>query len=640
MKPNLIYLIAAGASDARFYKCVQWCVHSLRKWGKFTDEILVITDQATPELVASIADRAKILQVDVASLHDSSHQRNDFEKFQVARLLIHQLVDLSAYQNVMYLDADILAVNDINPLFAQVNEFRYAREFQPMSAPMFSDLLTDEELAQAKWHRAINSGTFVAPADYLPECLEQWKKILDESPDVHCYDQTALNAAIFRKQFRAKPLPMFSIGYPALAYFEEHFRPQTQLLHYCGNRRKKFVRMQQHYEALLKGESLQVHFDEGKEMTVEATQRPWAGSANGKKEHWVIAIDDRDGIESHALVNQHYAQLLESRGHQLISLEEAKAIKPDVVIHHNYTVDFMENDFLDGVPHIAVRTSDFGAYPVEWAEQINTRYKQLWVHTEWTRQNALDGGIANDLIRVMPHGVETEIFTPKGDEYPLQTEKIFRFLFVGGAAIRKGIDILLKAYGQAFTPEDDVCLVVKDSSSNVFYKDDQYRKQIVAMANDPAKPAVIHLDAHLSKEELAALYRTCSVGVWPYRGEGFLMPALESKGCGTPTMLPNIGPTKDFSTDRTSFLVPAKDVRLPIHKSFKMRLGFEINVSSIRLSEIKPSDLAHAMRLAYESSEEELKAKRAACIVMAHGRFTWEHTGDLMEKAIQEIVQK
>ena len=77
-------------------------------------------------------------------------------------------------------------------------------------------------------------------------------------------------------------------------------------------------------------------------------------------------------------------------------------------------------------------------------------------------------------------------------------------------------------------------------------------------------------------------------------------------------MLPDIGPTRDFSTARTSFLVPAVDVKLPIQKSFRMRLGFEIDVESVHLCEIKPDVLAKSMRLAFESEQETLKAKSAA----------------------------
>ncbi len=258
--------MAVGTADPRFYDSVRWCVHSLRRWGNFTDDILVITDNAAPDLLADITPHAKVLEVDMDALFESGHQRSNYDKFQVTRLLIHEFVDLSFYQTVMYMDADILAIRDINSLFLGVDEFRYSREFQPMSAPMFSDLLTHEELSEAKWCRAINSGVYAAPGSYLPECLDNWKRLLEENPGGHCYDQPALNAAVLRKMFRAKPFSTFSVGYPALAYFNEHFRPQTQLLHYCGNRRKKFARMYRHYQALLEDKPLQTHFELNEDM--------------------------------------------------------------------------------------------------------------------------------------------------------------------------------------------------------------------------------------------------------------------------------------------------------------------------------------------------------------------------------------
>ncbi len=359
---------------------------------------------------------------------------------------------------------------------------------------------------------------------------------------------------------------------------------------------------------------------------------------DNKKQTWLIALDDQSGIESHALVNQRYALELEARGHRVISLDEAKNTTPDLVIHHNYTTDFLSNTFIEGVPHVAIRTSDFGPHPTQWVERINSCYEQLWVHTEWTKKLALEGGIDAHRVRVMPHGVDSDVLKPDGPLYELPTEKGFRFLFVGGAAVRKGVDVLIKAYAEAFGPDDDVSLVIKDASANVFYKDNLYRNQIIEMAEDPTQAEVIHIDGHLSTEDLAALFRTCTIGVWPYRGEGFLMPALECKACGTPTMLPEIGPTRDFSNDETSFLVPTVDVKLPLVKSFRMRLGFKIDVASIHICEVKPSVLAKSMRMVYESEQEILKAKSAACLDMANGQFKWAHIMDYMEKTIDELL--
>ena len=148
----------------------------------------------------------------------------------------------------------------------------------------------------------------------------------------------------------------------------------------------------------------------------------------------------------------------------------------------------------------------------------------------------------------------------------------------------------------------------------------------------------MHLDAHLEPEQLAALYRSCSVGVWPYRAEGFLMPALECMAAGTPTILPEMGPTADFSNHRTSFLTPAKRVQLDYRRRFRLRFGFEITVPGIDLVEVDVRSLRDTMRTAYESDRLTRTEKATAGLAMAHGRFTWSHSVDQVEESLVELM--
>ena len=68
---------------------------------------------------------------------------------------------------------------------------------------------------------------------------------------------------------------------------------------------------------------------------------------------------------------------------------------------------------------------------------------------------------------------------------PLQTDKSFKFLFVGGTIWRKGIDLLLKAYLLAFRANDDVCLVLKDVGAQTLYQDNQTRRLLDALRSSP-----------------------------------------------------------------------------------------------------------------------------------------------------------
>ena len=75
-----------------------------------------------------------------------------------------------------------------------------------------------------------------------------------------------------------------------------------------------------------------------------------------------------------------------------------------------------------------------------------------------------------DMVRVVPLGVDQGIFRVDGPVSPLVPPDTFTFLFVGGAVQRKGIDLLIKAYQSVFTSADNVALVIKGDSSNLFYK--------------------------------------------------------------------------------------------------------------------------------------------------------------------------
>ncbi len=618
---NLIYLTAVGRLDPRFLESVGWCVTTLRQRGRFRDDILVVTDQAPDEFPAALRAEVRLLRAPAEQLCDPAHARGWHDRYLTARLHLPELFDLTPYDQVMYLDADILAIRPLDELFDTGGQFRYGREFQPMTGGAFSHCLTAAEREQARWLRGINSGAFAAPAALLPDCIRAWRAILDRQPDGIGYDQPALNAAILRGAFPARAWPALSIGYPALAYFDQHFGPAATLLHYCGARRKKFVRMKQHFDELMADRPLTVHFPE----TLRAPAvRPLR-----------IAIDDDRGVESFALVNKEYAAELTARGHTVGPLGAAGA---EVVLFHNYTRDFALPPPEAPGKYVAVRSSDFGPYPPAWVRRINEDYDQLWVHTEWIREQALAGGVDPALIRLVPNGINPQVFGPSGPRRPLPTAKRFKFLFVGGAVVRKGIDVLLRGYAQAFTRADDVCLVIKDHARNVFYKERVFRDEILRQAAEPAGPEILYLDDHLPAGELAALYRACDVSVFPFRCEGFNIPALESLACGTPTMVPEIGACVDFSTAATSFLLPATRVRLPVKRRFDLKLGFSVEMDAVDFCEVKPATLAAYLRRAYETPAAQLAAMGRAGMELAHGRFTWRHVVDVMEPVLAELA--
>lgn len=297
---------------------------------------------------------------------------------------------------------------------------------------------------------------------------------------------------------------------------------------------------------------------------------------------------------------------------------------PDVVIHHHYGEHFAEAAFPEVGALAAVRTWDFGPYPPAWVRRIDEAVDRLLVYSRAVRRQAIASGIPAAKVRVVPLGVDDAVFTPTGPAYPLATAKRFRFLFVGAPVARKGADALLEAYRRAFGPDDDVCLVIKDHPHDLFYEGEAIRDRIRAAAADPHGPAVEYLCELLPPADLAALYRACDVGVFPYRAEGFCLPILEAMAAGLPSIVPRFGAALDFCSTRTSLLMPVRRISLPVGRSLAFNtLGFREEVDDVDFCETPIDTLVEHLRRARALSPAR-RARLARAGVEVAGRFGWE----------------
>jgi glycosyltransferase involved in cell wall biosynthesis len=342
-------------------------------------------------------------------------------------------------------------------------------------------------------------------------------------------------------------------------------------------------------------------------------------------------------------VNAEWSARLAARGRfEVVDLPKPTSFSPrpvDVYVHHSYDDEFPTISVPDEGKLIAVRTWDFGPFPPSWVAKINDECDRLWVHSAWVKSQAIAGGVQARKVRVIPHGIDERVFTRRGPAYPVPTTKRFRFLFVGATILRKGIDILLTAYGEAFNREDDVCLIIKDRPGDLFYRGISFRDRIMERARDRRHPEIAYLYRDLSKEELAALYRAADVAVFPYRAEGFALPILEGMACGLPPIVPRFGASLDYCTSASSFQVTAKRINLPINENLAINtLGFTADVTEVDFSEIPVDELARAMRDAYELSPDRLRIKARRAADRAHGRFTWDHTLARIERELADVI--
>lgn len=354
-------------------------------------------------------------------------------------------------------------------------------------------------------------------------------------------------------------------------------------------------------------------------------------------------VGDTDALTAFAMINRQMSGALPDTYRAYITREPHEFVPApvDVVIHHDYTANFSTLPAPPQGHFVAMRTWDFGAYPPAWVKKICAECDQLWVYSNWTKQQAIAGGIPDARVQVIPPGVDPQVFRREGATLPLATTAAFRFLFVGSPVLRKGFDIVLNAYRAAFTSAEDVALVVKDNPRDVFYAKAQAREDIRQFTADANAPTLLYLDIALEPNELAKLYRACNLGVFPYRAEGFALPILEAMACGIPSIVPRFGACLDYCSEATSFFVSAKSIALPVGDTFVYNsLGMAEKISQTNFCEVSVGELSKKMREVYtlwQTDRAAFERHATQGARAARERFTWQHTIQHIERALSKL---
>ncbi len=261
---------------------------------------------------------------------------------------------------------------------------------------------------------------------------------------------------------------------------------------------------------------------------------------------------------------------------------------------------------------------EFGAVPRDWLAEIESNVDELWVPSEYVRQMYIAGGLAPDRVLVIPNGVDLDCFSPAG---PLRdpvgaAAETTRFLFVGGLIWRKGPDILLEAWKQAFAGRADVTLVIKDFGADGVYRNAN-RAPIREWSQSGALPRVELLHDELPPAEVAALYRSCDVLVHPYRGEGFAMPVLEAMACGLPVIVTAGGPTDEFCPSEACWRIASTRKYFPDER-------VETLATAGRPWMLEPdrAHLVELLRAAQANPQQRRERGRAARAAAA--RYSWD----------------
>jgi len=290
-------------------------------------------------------------------------------------------------------------------------------------------------------------------------------------------------------------------------------------------------------------------------------------------------------------------------------------------ISHSWPPDFTAAG--EG-PHAVILPWEFGHPPADWVERIRADVDRVYVPSEYVRAGYLEAGVPPGVVEVIPNGVDLDAFTPAGAALELERRASCTFLFVGGTVWRKGVDLLLDAWEQAFDARDDVQLVIKDFGVESHYRGQTMGDRIRRQAGAP----ILYLEDELPPGQLPALYRAADALVVPYRGEGFCLPALEAMACGVPVIHTGIGPTSEFVGDG-GWAVPAR------RRDLDGQLSGVILAGSGYVHEVSVEDLVAILRAVAAGPGE--RSRRGAAARVGACRHGWSAAAVALEESLARL---
>lgn len=165
----------------------------------------------------------------------------------------------------------------------------------------------------------------------------------------------------------------------------------------------------------------------------------------------------------------------------------------------------------------------------------------IFVPSRFVQRSFIDRGIAEEKLRIVPYGVDLEMFRPAQKD-----DKVFRIIYVGEISVRKGIHYLLEAASRFSEKEVEVWLIgaaLPEAQALLKRYAGRFR----------------HFGV-IPRAELYRYYSQGSVFVIASIEEGLALVQAQAMACGLPVIATtNTGAEDLFSDGVEGFIVPIRD---------------------------------------------------------------------------------
>lgn len=256
--------------------------------------------------------------------------------------------------------------------------------------------------------------------------------------------------------------------------------------------------------------------------------------------------------------------------------------------------------------------------PQEYCHDFNHQTHLVTSMSGWVTRTLRDNGVTAPLATVglgADHILRAPVDAAALPALPKATAERLKLLHVSSCFPRKGVDVLLQAYGQAFSAEQPVVLIIKTFANPHHDIQQQVADWAAKLASAPAVELIVQ---DLPDGAMRALYELADVLIAPSRGEGFGLPLAEAMLHRLPVITTGNGGQRDFCTPDTAWLIDYRYERARTHLKAAASVWFEPSAEHLAsiLSEFHQA-WAQGQLATFSA------AKVAAAEALINQRFTW-----------------
>lgn len=245
---------------------------------------------------------------------------------------------------------------------------------------------------------------------------------------------------------------------------------------------------------------------------------------------------------------------------------------------------------------------------------------ELFVCSQWAKDIIKRNNITPKTT-IIPLGVDAEIFKPVVSQHPSTV-----FLNIGKFEKRKGHDILPEIFKRAFPGDENVELWMMSYNPFPQVNNSEWQEKYQKILGNK----VHFINQQPTQEHVASIIQLADCGIFPSRGEGWNLPALEMLSCGKQIVATNYSAHTEFlNKDNASLVLPETT------ESASDGIWFHGQGNWASLGDTQISEFSEKIRKIYLDKQAGKDIINREGVETAH-YFSWEHSAEKLIGALNE----